>query len=262
MGRAVCDAVLAEPDMDLVAAVDPRLSGIDFSQVTGMVAPGLVFSGHVETLRSAEPDVVVDFSTSTAAFKNLTWCAKAKMRAVVGTTGLSEAQLAELAESFDSNNVGCIIAANFSIGAVLMMRLAEIAAPYFDVAEIIELHHENKVDAPSGTALVTAERISAAKTRGGGGGFMPDPTQRETVPGARGARVGAGVNVHSLRIKGMVAHQEVILGTLGQTLTIRHDSFDRSSFMPGVVMAIRAVMGLQVMVHGIDWLIDEKLDRL
>ena len=155
----------------------------------------------------------------------------------------------ELAEVFpaDGSVANVIIAPNFAIGAVLMIRFAEMAAPFFDSAEIIELHHDNKVDAPSGTAMHTAERIAAASSD-----WAKDPTTTETIPGGRGAEGPAGIRVHSVRLRGLVAHQEVLLGTTGQTLSLRHDSIDRTSFMPGVVLAVKAISDLPGLTVGLD----------
>ena len=157
------------------------------------------------------------------------------MHAVVGTTGFTVADHAEFRERFTRSN--CLIAPNFAIGAILMMRFAEIAAPFFETAEIIELHHDSKADAPSGTAVTTAQRMAAARTEP----WAPDPTKHEVYEGARGGEGPTGIRVHAVRMRGMVASQEVILGTTGQTLTIRHDTFDRASFMPGVVLACKRI---------------------
>ncbi len=170
---------------------------------------------------------------------NAAWCAAHGIHAVIGTTGLDAPALAALAEAFPADGpTGCVVAPNFAIGAVLMMRFAELAAPWFESAEIIELHHDAKVDAPSGTALLTANRMAAASADWGA-----DPTRVEVVEGARGGEGPAGIRIHSVRLRGLVAHQEVVLGTEGQSLTIRHDSYDRRSFMPGVLLAVRAVAG-------------------
>lgn len=260
MGRMVCSSILAQDDMELVAAVDPRLAGIDFTQATGIQVTGLSISGSIENLARVRPDAVVDFSVAAGAYENLLWCAKAGIPAVIGTTGLSSSQLELIAEAFGASRTGAIIASNFSIGAVLMMRFAEVAAPFFDTAEIVEMHHARKVDAPSGTSLATAERIRKGKAASSPGVFRADPTERFVIEGARGSDVGDGIRIHSLRTEGAVAHQEVIFGVLGQSLTIRHDSYDRSSFMPGVLMALRAVTGISEFVEGIDWIIDAQID--
>jgi 4-hydroxy-tetrahydrodipicolinate reductase len=167
------------------------------------------------------------------------------MHAVVGTTGFSDDDLANFRRSFSASN--CLIAANFAIGAVLMMKFAEQAAPYFDTAEIIELHHNAKADAPSGTAVVTAQRMAASSNS-----WAADPTTHEVYPGARGGEGPAGIRIHSVRMVGMTAHQEVILGGSGQTLTIRHDSFDRVSFMPGVVLACKKIVDTPGLTLGLD----------
>ncbi len=231
MGSAVCSAVDADPALELVARVDPNGAGC---------APSA--DGH-------EADVWVDFTVVDAARENLRWCAAHAAHAVVGTTGLSEADIGELQRLFTRSN--CVIAPNFAIGAVLMMRFAEIAAPFFESAEIIELHHDAKRDAPSGTAMMTARRMAAASADWG-----TDPTEDTVVAGARGGVGPGGIHVHSVRLSGLVAHQEVILGTTGQSLTIRHDSYDRSSFMPGVILAVKAIGARPGVTVGLDALLD------
>ena len=171
------------------------------------------------------------------------------MHAVVGTTGFDADDYAELGKRFSKSN--CFIAPNFAIGAVLMMRFAELASPYFETAEIIELHHDKKVDAPSGTAMMTAERMAAASDD-----WAKDPTKKEVAKGARGGKGPAGIRVHSVRLRGLVAHQEVLLGTTGQSLMVRHDSYDRSSFMPGVALAVKAVADRPGVTIGLDSLLD------
>jgi 4-hydroxy-tetrahydrodipicolinate reductase len=165
------------------------------------------------------------------------------VHAVIGTTGLAPAELAEMRSLFEAGDANCVLAPNFAIGAVLMMRFAELAAPWFETAEIVELHHDGKLDAPSGTALLTAARIASA--RGGSSGpAAPQP--------ARGVEGAPGVNVHSVRLRGLVAHQEVLFGTMGQVLTLRHDSLDRASFMPGVLLAIKQVPTRRGFTLGLD----------
>ena len=249
MGRTVCAAVAAEPTLDLVAAVDPYHAGIDLQQL-GIADTGLQVAGSPRALTDADAEVAVDFTVLEAARKNLDWCADHGVHAVVGTTGFSPADLAALSDRFDTSDANAVIAPNFSIGAVLMMRFAELAAPLFDSAEVIELHHDEKRDAPSGTAMLTAERMAAASAD-----WSKDPTEHEVVAGARGGEGPAGIRVHSVRLRGLVAHQEVLLGTTGQTLSLRHDSFDRSSFMPGVVLAVRAVADRPGLTVGLDSLL-------
>ena len=193
-------------------------------------------------------DVVVDFTVAEASRTNLPVLAAAGVHVVVGTSGLSDDDLDNLRAAFTTSN--CLVAPNFAIGAVLMMRFAEMAAPWFETAEIVEVHHDGKVDAPSGTATATAERMAAASSD-----WAPDPTTREAVAGARGGVGPADIRIHSLRMRGAVADQEVVLGTTGQTLTIRHDTTDRSSFMPGVVLAIGRIAEVPGVTVGLDALL-------
>lgn len=213
MGGEVCRAVEAADDLDLVAAVD--------------------VGDDREPLRQAQ--VVVDFTAPDAVMDNLRWCIDAGVHVVVGTTGFDDDRITEVRGWLNDSSVGVLIAPNFGIGAVLMMRFAATAAPYFDSVEIVELHHPNKVDAPSGTARRTAELVAQARNNK----RSPDATTQE-LDGARGAEVG-GVRVHAVRLAGLVAHQEVMLGGHGETLTIRHDSLSRESFMPGVLLGVRWV---------------------
>jgi 4-hydroxy-tetrahydrodipicolinate reductase len=248
MGTAVCAAVAADPDVELVAAVDPHHAGLDLRQVNGVDAHLQVAAGP-EALLDARADVAVDFTEIDAARDNVAWLAEQGVHAVVGTTGFTADDHEQLRSLFTSSN--CVIAPNFAIGAILMMRFAELAAPYFDTAEIIELHHDRKIDAPSGTAMLTAQRMQAASDEWG-----DDPTRSVVVEGTRGGRAGGGIPIHSVRLRGMVAHQEVLLGTTGQSLTIRHDSYDRTSFMPGVLLAIKRVGDHPGLTVGLDALLD------
>jgi 4-hydroxy-tetrahydrodipicolinate reductase len=240
MGREVCRALVDQTDLDLVAAVDPAGVDTDLESASGPGSPGVSISDRLEALTDAGTEVVVDFTRIEAARDTLAFCAGAGIHAVVGTTGFTEDDVEELTRLF-SGPPNCIVAPNFAVGAVLMMRFAELAAPWFNGAEIIELHHDGKLDAPSGTALATAERMAAIRESSGSGAFPPDGTVTDALASARGGAGPAGVRIHSVRLPGLVAHQEVILGSLGQSLTIRHDSYDRVSFMDGVVLAIRSV---------------------
>jgi 4-hydroxy-tetrahydrodipicolinate reductase len=241
MGQAVCGAVDADPDLELVGAVDPQHVGEDAGGVT-------IVSG-VDALEASPPEVVVDFTQIDAARQNLEWCADHAVHAVVGTTGFTDDDLDRLRGRFTKSN--CFIAPNFAIGAVLLMRFAELAAPWFETGEIIELHHDKKIDAPSGTAMLTAERMARASTEWGA-----DPTTTHVLEGARGGEGPAGIRVHSVRLHGLVAHEEVIFGTTGQSLSIRHDSYDRSSFLPGVVLALKSIASRPGVTVGLDALLD------
>jgi 4-hydroxy-tetrahydrodipicolinate reductase len=249
MGQVVCQAVTTESDMELVAAVDPHYADIDIGEVAGVEGGKFAVAPDNRTLLDSSVDVIVDFTHVDAARANIEFCAKHGIHAVVGTSGFTEADHVAIGRLFTRSN--CLIAPNFAIGAVLMIRFAEMAAPYFDTAEIIELHHDGKVDAPSGTAVSTAERMAAASDR-----WIPDPTTSETIAGARGAKGPGGIPVHSVRMRGMTAHQEVLLGTMGQTLSLRHDSFDRSSFMPGVILAVRRIASFPGLTIGLDRMLE------
>lgn len=232
MGSTVVRAVHNSSDLVLVSAID--------------------VGDSLDELISAAPDVVVDFTTPDAVMDNLERLIGAGIHCVVGTTGFDSKRLAEIQKWLGRrNDVGVLIAPNFGLGAVLMMKFAAIAAPYFPSAEIIELHHPAKVDAPSGTSRHTAEAIAAARA---GLPDMPDATT-SALPGARGASV-AGVPIHSVRATGLVAHQEVIFGGPGETLTIRHDSLDRESFMAGVLVGIRGVGSHLGLTVGLDHYLD------
>jgi 4-hydroxy-tetrahydrodipicolinate reductase len=247
MGSTVCQAVQADPELNLVAAVDPNFRGIDLRTMTG-IETDLRISGEAVSFERTQAQVVVDFSHRAASVENLAWLAGHGVHAVVGTTGFSEDELALFQQSFVASN--CVIAPNFAIGAVLMMHFAALAAPYFDSAEVIEFHHESKIDAPSGTAMLTVSKMAEASSD-----WTVDPTENEVIPGARGAEGPSGIRVHSVRMRGLVAHQEVLLGTTGQTLSIRHDSLDRSSFMPGVLLAVKQVANRSGVTLGLDSLL-------
>lgn len=219
MGATVVDAVAATPGMEVVAALDE--------------------GDELSALEKASCQVVVDFTTPNSVMGNLEYAISRGIHCVVGTTGFDDARVAQVREWAKARpEVGVLIAPNFSIGAVLMMHMSALAAPYFESVEVVELHHPDKVDAPSGTAAHTARAIAAARSEAGMGA-MPDATA-SSLAGSRGARV-EDVPVHSVRLRGLVAHQEVLFGGPGETLTIRHDSLDRSCFMPGVVLAVRSV---------------------
>jgi 4-hydroxy-tetrahydrodipicolinate reductase len=241
MGRTVCSAVAADPDLELVAAVDPNAVGQAIEERS--------IAGELHALADAGCEVVVDFTVAHAARRTLPWLAMHGMHAVVGTTGFTEDDFDVFESSFGPTDApNCVIAPNFAVSAVLMMRFAEMAAPWFDTAEVIELHHDRKIDVPSGTAVRTAERIAAARDED----FAADPTEREVYPGARGGQGPRGVRVHGVRMRGMVAHQEVIFGATGQTLTIRQDSYDRDSFMPGVLLACHRIAEVSGLSRSLD----------
>jgi 4-hydroxy-tetrahydrodipicolinate reductase len=234
VGSAVCAAVEAAEDLALVAEVDA--------------------GDPIGRLVEQQVEAVVDFTHPDVVMDNLRYCVGHGIHAVVGTTGFDDARLRELEGWLaDAPDTGVLVAPNFSVGAVLMMRFAAEAAPFFDSVEIVELHHPDKADAPSGTAARTARLVAAAR-RAAGSTPAPDATSTG-LAGARGADVD-GVPVHSVRARGLVAHQEVLLGGLGETLTIRHDSLDRASFTPGVLLGLRRVPSTPGLTVGLESFLD------
>lgn len=254
MGSTVCRAVADDPDLELVAAVDPRLAGIDIYQATGVEGSDVQVEGDAAALLQAGAQVAVDFTEIAAARENLRWCAANGVHAVVGTTGFTGDDVKAMEDLF-TGPCNCLLAANFAIGAALMTRFAELAAPYMETAEIVELHHDAKIDAPSGTSLRVAQGMAGARQAAGSGRWGEDPTRTEVVKGSRGATGPGGIRMHAVRLRGLVAHHEVILGAAGQTLTIRHDSYDRTSFMPGVLLAIKSVPERPGLTVGLDALL-------
>lgn len=248
MGQETLRALAAAAEFEVVAAVDKQNVGESARTVAGQTAPDLVIQGKLgETLDSVAADVMVDFTHPSSAASNTMSALKRGLAVVVGTSGLGNEDLSAIREACTEFQKPALIVPNFAIGAVLMMRFSELAAKWFPNAEIIELHHDGKADSPSGTATRTAELISDAREtvpRGVIGAI-------EKYPGARGAKV-KNVNVHSVRLPGLVAHQEVIFGGPGEMLTVRHDSMDRKSFMEGVKLACREVGNLQGITIGLD----------
>jgi 4-hydroxy-tetrahydrodipicolinate reductase len=249
MGRQVCQAVAEDPDVALVAAISPHRTGESIGTIIGHPEVGVRVSDLLDTVLQAETDVLVDFTTPDAVMDNVRWAMEHAVHLVVGTSGIGPEQLDEIRELIEEDGAHVVVAPNFAIGAVLSQRFAEQAARYFPAVEIIELHHEGKVDAPSGTALATARRVAAARST-----EWTAPTN-ESLPGVRGGEVD-GVRVHSVRLPGLVAHQEILFGGMGETLTIRHDSMDRASFMPGVLLAVKAVIARPGLTVGLEPLLE------
>ena len=251
MGRTVCKMVLNHSELALVGAVDVASAREDIGEVLGQGNLGLAINNDLlQSLETIHPDVAVDFTHPQVVMDNIRTCLAHDVHMVVGTTGIAERNLEEIHSLLESSKSNILIAPNFAIGAVLMMKCAQLAAKYFPSVEIIELHHDKKADAPSGTALKTAEVIEESS-------MVPNKMgqSKELVPGARGAE-HKGIPIHSVRLPGLVAHQEVIFGGLGQTLTIRHDSIDRSSFMPGIALAIEKVIQKKGLTYGLDKLME------
>ena len=249
MGSQVLATIEAQDDLEPVGIVEPM--GVEGSEITA--ASGAVYPANGDPaalFAEVAPDVVVDFTNASFAPTLVEAALAHGVRPVIGTSSIPDVVVERLRAGLAERQLGGVVAPNFALGAVVLMHLAKVAAPHFDAAEVIELHHDGKVDSPSGTAVATAQLIREAR----GEDLSHPESQIEHVQGARGAQFG-GVGLHSIRLPGLVAHQEVIFGGLGQTLTLRHDSTGRDSFMPGVLLAVREVMGREGLVYGLDALI-------
>lgn len=250
MGREVVKTVIEDPELALAGVADPNGQGQTVKAV---------FGTHIETeqpiendlqtvLKQNKPDVCVDFTHPDVIFDNALRMIDSGCRPVIGTTGLTPEQLEKIDTALKDKGLGGMVVPNFAIGAVLMMKFAREAAQYFDHAEIIEMHHNKKADAPSGTAIKTAELMRESQAKFG----KTNAPEKETFAGARGGTGPADIQIHSVRLPGYIAHQEVIFGSPGQILTIRHDSMDRASFMPGVALACKKVMSFQGLIYGLE----------
>ncbi len=249
MGQEVLKALCADPDLDPVAGVDQGVAQGRLSLPDG--SGQIPFSSDPDSIfTQCQPQVVVDFSVAEATRALVPVAARHRVNLVIGTTGLSQADLDEIESLARSHDIGVVVAPNFALGAVVLIYLAKIAARYFDYAEITELHHHLKIDAPSGTALATARAMVESRGRP----FEYPRAQKETLKGTRGGEDG-GIAIHSVRLPGLLAHQEVILGGPGQTLTMRHDTISRECFIPGVLLAIKEVIGRKGLVYGLDTLL-------
>lgn len=249
MGQEVIKAVVQEQDLELVAAIDISNVGKDIGDIVENKPYGVIIEPSLkDALINSKADVIVDFTSPEIIFENAKVALSCNVRPVIGTTGLSEEQLNELEKISNEKNIGVLIAPNFTIGAVLMMMFAAKAAEYFDNAEIIELHHNKKKDAPSGTAIKTAQLMSQNKKDFAQGNIA----ETELIKGSRGGITESNIHIHSIRMPGYIASQEVIFGSAGQVLKIRHDSMDRTCYMPGVVLSIRHVVKNNDFVYGLE----------
>jgi 4-hydroxy-tetrahydrodipicolinate reductase len=258
MGREVVKAVAQAPDMNLMGAIDTSAEhqGKDAGELAGLSEPLEVpitnqlepMLGYVAGERQMQPGVMVDFTHPDSIYDNIRSAIAYGIRPVVGTTGLSPEQIQDLADFAEKASTGCLLIPNFSIGMVLLQQAAVTASQYFDHVEIIELHHNQKADAPSGTAIQTAQMLAEM-----GKTFNPPAVEEtEKIKGARGSQALDGIRIHSIRLPGLVAHQEVIFGAPGQIYTLRHDTSDRACYMPGVLLAIRKVLQLKSLVYGLE----------
>jgi len=253
MGKEVVRAILEQPDLALVMAVDTNNVGTDVALNAERLEPcGTLIESDLEAaITRTRPQVIVDFTNPNAVFDNVMLCIQHNIYCVVGTTGLTPFQLGKIESALKQSKAATLIAPNFAIGAVLLMKFAQEASQYFEHAEIIELHHNQKMDSPSGTAFRTAELMKQTRSRFGTTNLDP-ASEKEILPGTRGGTTEANIHIHSVRLPGLVAHEEVIFGGVGQTLTLRHDSLDRTSFMPGVVLAVRKIRYRQGLVYGLE----------
>lgn len=254
MGSAVCRAVAADPELALVSAVSPDHAGRPLGELLSLRDVDVVVGGEPDVLTQSQTEVAVDFTRPDVVMDDVRWCVDHGVHAVVGTTGIGPKQLDEIRERLErqEGRSNVLIAPNFAIGAVLLQRFAAEAARIYPAAEIIELHHDGKLDAPSGTSLSTADRMARAREAAG-----REPTAQAGNASLDGVRGGdaQGVRIHSVRLPGLVAHQEVIFGGVGETLTIRHDSIQRESFMAGVILAVKQVGSLPGLTVGIESLL-------
>jgi 4-hydroxy-tetrahydrodipicolinate reductase len=255
MGREVVKAIASTPDMTLLGAIDrnPDCLDQDAGELAGIEALEIPITSDREgtlvmAAQEKQPPVMVDFTHPDSIYDNIRAAIAYGVRPVVGTTGLSAEQIQDLAEFAEKASIGCLIIPNFSIGMVLLQQAAVTASKYFDHVEIIELHHNQKADAPSGTAIKTAQMLAEmGKTYN-----PPKVEETENIPGARGANADEHIRIHSVRLPGLIAHQEVLFGASGQLYTLRHDTTDRSSFMPGVLLSIRKVLELKTLIYGLE----------
>ncbi|HBE79580.1 MAG TPA: 4-hydroxy-tetrahydrodipicolinate reductase [Firmicutes bacterium] len=247
MGREVSKTILNDEELQLVGAVDKMNIGKDIGNLVGLEPVNIFLQEDLAAgLKSCKPQVMVDFTTPATAMPNIRVALTSGTNVVVGTTGLTPDNLTEINGLCTKYQVNALVAPNFAVGALLMMRFAATAAKYFPQVEIIELHHDQKLDAPSGTSIKTAEMILAGREQS-----SPAAIGEEKIKGVRGGEMG-GIHLHSIRLPGLIAHQEVIFGGQGQTLTIRHDSMSRESFMPGVVLAVKTVSQRPGFTYGLE----------
>ncbi|MEK3853370.1 4-hydroxy-tetrahydrodipicolinate reductase [Cytobacillus sp. FSL H8-0458] len=253
MGSEAVQLVNRTENYELAAVIDHKNGGGFLSDFEGFsqFAQVPVYTDLALAFQELSPDVLIDLTTPEVGMFHTKTALEYGVRPVVGTTGFSKDNLKELEELCHEKGIGCIIAPNFALGAVLMMKFSQLAGRYFNDVEIIELHHDQKLDAPSGTAVKTAEMIADVRTKKEQG----HPEEKETISGARGANFD-GMHIHSVRLPGLIAHQQVMFGSEGQTLTIRHDSYNRASFMSGVKLAVDTVLKIDTLVYGLENIIE------
>lgn len=253
MGMETVRTILGQDDMEIVGVSDIQNQGKDIGNILGLGPLGIKVTGLLNSgiLKELKVDILVDFTNPQSVFSNAKEAIKVGVVPIIGATGLDEQEITELDDLSKEKGVGVFIAPNFALGAILMMKFAQETAKYFSHVDIIEYHHDNKLDAPSGTALKTAEMICQVRKPT----IQGHPNEYEKIPGARGGDIN-GIHLHSVRLPGMVAHQEVIFGGVGQTLTIRHDAYTRETYMPGVMLAIRKSYKMKDLKVGLENFLD------
>ncbi|MEK3886046.1 4-hydroxy-tetrahydrodipicolinate reductase [Bacillus sp. FSL K6-3431] len=252
MGKEAVKLVQDTANFELVAVLDRKNDGMRLNDLEGFAGSDApIYSNVVECFQQVEADVLIDLTIPETGYLHTKTALLHGVRPVVGTTGFTKEEIKELTELAESKGLGCIIAPNFAIGAILMMKFSQMAAKYFQNVEIIELHHDQKLDAPSGTAVKTAEMIANSRDSFKQG----HENEKETIPGARGADF-EGMRIHSVRLPGLIAHQQVLFGADGQLLKIQHDSHNRASFMSGVKVSVETIMSLETLVYGLEHILD------
>lgn len=252
MGSEVVKTIVNDTEDILVGACDFNNAGEDITKVVGLERSEIIIKDNFQqTIKETNPDIIIDFTTPRVVMENIKVGLQAGINMIVGTTGITEVDIKKIDQMSRENNTNILIVPNFAIGAVLMMRFAQEAARYLNDVEIIELHHDQKLDAPSGTAIKTAELINDSRISKENN----DLEEIEKISGARGGDCN-GIKIHSVRLPGLVAHQEVIFGTEGQSLAIRHDSYNRKSFMPGVRLALKNIDKIDGLVYGLEKIMD------
>jgi len=252
MGKSMLTELMLEEDVSIVAGFDIVNIGTDIGVLNGRDITGVKVTNDYNVVKESEPNLIIDFTGPNIVYKNINWAIDNNIDIIVGATGLKKEEMEVLRRKSKDFKSKVFIVPNFSIGAVIMILLSKLSAKYFDNCEIIEMHHENKKDAPSGTSVSTAESIAKVLKYNES---RLNEGERETLEGSRGAFIN-GLHIHSIRLPGLLAHQSVIFGSKGQTLTIKHDSFDRSSFYPGLIMAIRNIDKLSNFTYGLENLIE------
>ncbi|PMQ02289.1 MAG: 4-hydroxy-tetrahydrodipicolinate reductase [Dictyoglomus sp. NZ13-RE01] len=253
MGTVIGKAIALSNDIQLVSAVDPKGAGIEYGKVIGVENLNIPVREKIEDV-SEEFDLIVDFTNAESAYRNVLYVLNLGKKAVIGTTGLSKDMIEDIKRKTEEKKSAVLIAPNFALGAVLMIKMAKELVKYFPDVEIVELHHNEKIDAPSGTALLTAEILAEELKKRNLSHF--DATKIEKIPNVRGGKVDS-VNIHSVRLPGLVAHQEIIFGGVGQILTIRHDAISRDCYIPGVLLGIREVYKRTGFFYGLETILEE-----